>query len=237
MRRGRLVVFAKAPRAGSVKTRLVPPLSPAEAADLYGAMLDDVLDASARAALRSGLDPILAVHPPAAAAELARRVPDAFRVVVQRGADLAQRMAWAVGEAGAAGAWPVVLRGSDSPALAPSAVEAAVAALARDDVAIVPDLDGGYSLIGLRRVAPGLFEHPMSTASVCTETCERALALGLRVRLLEPCFDVDRAGDLALLADARRRGLGNLLAHTLACMDRHTLWRHLDAPAHASGSG
>lgn len=224
--RGLLVVFAKAPRVGEVKTRMTPPLAPAEAAALYACMLDDVLEASAALAGECGLEPVLAVHPAEACAELARRAPRAFRVVAQHGRDLGARMEWAVAEAAAGGIWPVVLRGSDSPTLAAPALRAALAALAEADLALAPDRDGGYQLVALRRPVRGLFEHPMSTPSVLEDTRARAEALGLRVRLLAPGFDLDTVEDLRWLAEARRGGLALGCPRTLAMLDDADLWRH-----------
>jgi rSAM/selenodomain-associated transferase 1 len=234
---GLLVVFAKQPLVGAVKTRMTPPLSAAEAAELYGRMLDDVLEVSAAAAREVGLEPVLAVHPPRAVGVLARRAPSPFRAVAQRGLGLAERMTWAVGEAGAAGSWPVLLRGSDSPMLSPRVVADATAALREVDVAIVPDRDGGYSLIGLRRPAPGLFDHPMSTRTVADDTRVSAERLGLRTRLLDACFDLDTVRDLRWLAEARAGAAAALCSRTLAYLDERDLWQHLESPAHDGGSG
>ena len=165
-RQGVLVVFAKRPTPGRVKTRMCPPLSPEQAAELYAAMLQDVLVASQAAARMLGLDPVLAVDPPGSAPDLARMCPAGFRVVAQRGADLSERMAWAAAEAAASGATRILLRGSDSPALSAEGIGAALAALDEHDLVICPDRDGGYTLVGLRGVTPGLFDHAMSTASV-----------------------------------------------------------------------
>lgn len=197
---GVLVVFAKEPAPGQVKTRLCPPLSPGQAAELYGCMLDDVLASSARAAVEHGLAPVLAVDPPDALERLAARAPTRFRVVAQRGPDLGARMEHAVATWAAAGASPILLRGSDSPALAAALIGAAVAALDRADVALSPSPDGGYNLVAIRRRHAGLFHHEMSTERVGTDTFERAEALGLRVEHLAESVDVDHVDDLARLA-------------------------------------
>ena len=223
---GVLVVFAKAPRVGEVKTRMTPPLAPAEAAALYTCMLDDVLEASAALAGEHGLEPVLAAHPAEACAELARRAPRAFRVVAQRGLDLGARMEWAVAEAAAGGASLVVLRGSDSPTLAAPVLRAALEALTDVDLALSPDRDGGYQLVALRRPAPGLFAHPMGTPSVLEDTLARARSLGLRARLVVPGFDLDTVDDLRWPAEARRRGLALGCRRTLALLDDADLWRH-----------
>lgn len=222
--RGVLIVFAKRPEAGRVKTRLIPPFTPAQAADLYRAMLADVLDASAAMAAQAGLDPVLAVAPAGACAELAHRCPAAFRVVPQRGPDLAARMEWAVSEAGAAGASPILLRGSDSPALDAGAIREALAALAQHDLALCPDRDGGYGLVALRHPAPGLFSHAMSTRTVLEDTRARAGQLGLRSAVLAPRFDIDSAGDLHRLAALRGDPAAALCPRTFAYLDSNRLW-------------
>jgi hypothetical protein len=223
-RRDAFVVFAKAPRPGSVKTRMTPTLRPEAAADFYRCMLEDVLEASAGAARTLGAELVLAVQPPEAVRELAGLAPGEFRVVAQRGPDLGRRMEWAVAEAAAGGARAVVLRGSDSPALGASVFPAALAALDEADLALSPDRDGGYNLVALRRPAPGLFDHPMSTASVLDDTRSRARGLGLRVRTLAPSFDLDTPADLELLAEARRVDPRLPCPRTLAWLDRHEVW-------------
>lgn len=221
---GALVVFAKRPVAGQVKTRLTPPLTPEQAAALYREMLADVLAASAAFASDLGLAPVLTVAPADAGAELARMAPPAYRVVAQRGADLAQRMAWAVAEQAAAGRDRILLRGSDSPALSAETLEQALAALDRHDLVLCPDRDGGYNLVGLREPAPGVFDHPMSTERVLDDTLAAARSLGLRGHVLAPGFDIDRFEDLRLLAAERAAGRAGVCPRTLAYLDAHGLW-------------
>ena len=223
--RGALVVLAKAPRVGEVKTRLCPPLTPQEAAELYARLLSDVLAASAELAQELGLVAIVAVHPPQARGEIARGAPARFSVVAQRGADLSRRMDWAVREACAAGAPRVVLRGSDSPLIDAEVVGAALAALDGADLVLRPDRDGGYGLVGAKRPAPGLFNHPMSTATVLADTLANAARLGLSTRVLEPGFDIDTFADLRRLEALRSPRLARLCPATLAYLDEHELWR------------
>ena len=222
--RGALVVFAKQPRPGRVKTRMSPPLSSEQAAELAAAMLADVLDASAGFCAELGLAAVLAVDPPDACAALARGAPPAFRVVAQRGRDLSERMDRAARECAAAGAARILLRGSDSPALPGSSVAGVLRALDAADVVACPDRDGGYSLIGLRRPVPGLFAHPMSTRSVLEDTFANARRLGLRTRLEAPGFDLDTAEDLRWLARQRAHVDPLLCRRTLAYLDRARLW-------------
>ena len=228
--RGAIVVFAREPVPGRAKTRLCPPLSPEQAAGLYAALLADVLRETALAAAKLGLDAVLAVDPGEACAALSRSVPTPFRVVRQRGPDLAARMGWALREAAAAGCQRVLPRGSDSPALSAAGIAEACAGLAGCDVFIVPDPDGGYSLVGLRRIVPGIFDHPMSTGAVLEQTAARARSLGLRVALGEPAFDIDRFDDLRALARARARGEAARFPRTLAFLDREGLWPPGSAP-------
>jgi rSAM/selenodomain-associated transferase 1 len=220
--RGVLVVFAKQPVPGQVKTRLCPPFTPEEAAGFYAAMLADVLDATLAACRGLGLEAVLAVHP--AEAALALPAPPGLRREPQQGKDLGARMEHALARELGAGRRPVLLRGSDSPTLGADTLAAALAALERTDLVICPDRDGGYNLVGLARPAPGLFAHPMSTASVLADTLARARAGGLTHTALPAGFDLDTAADLALLAEARRRGAAGACPRTLAFLDRHALW-------------
>jgi rSAM/selenodomain-associated transferase 1 len=223
--RALIVVFAKAPRPGLVKTRMSPPFSPEQAAALYRAMLDDVLATTAQLARRRGIDAVVCCHPEDACREIAQWAPQQFRVVPQRGRDLATRMSRAVDEAAAGGATRILLRGSDSPALRGEQIEEALESLEECDVVVCPDADGGYGLVGLRGPAPGLFDHPMSTGSVLRDTVSNAADLGLLVRTTEGSFDLDTAADLARLADARERGETEQCPRTIAYLDDHDLWR------------
>lgn len=223
---GVVVVFAKAPHPGRVKTRMVPPLTPAQAAELYAKLLADVLSTTAEFAREFGLRPLVTVDPPEACREIAQLAPSNFSAVPQRGADLSQRMTWAVREAAATGAARVLLRGSDSPVLSGGLLREALEALEESDLVVCPDRDGGYSLIGLRRHAPGLFDHPMSTNSVLEQTLANAARLGLSARVQAPSFDLDRIGDLRWLAEARADGIGHLCSNTLEYLDANDLWRY-----------
>jgi rSAM/selenodomain-associated transferase 1 len=214
-----VVVFAKRPAPGEVKTRLCPPLTPEEAASLYSAMLDDVLVTTAAAAASAGAAAWLAVHPPDAVDELARRCPSEFHAFAQRGRDLSERMEHAVECAAAAGFARILLRGSDNPVLPGEEIVRGFAALDDADLAVGPDRDGGYGWIALRGPVPGLFAHPMSTDSVLSDTLAGAAGRGLRVHTLDTHFDLDTAADLALLAEARARGEARDCPRTLALLD------------------
>ena len=228
--RGVIVVFAKAPRAGLVKTRMSPPLSPEQAADLYANLLEDVLVVTAEFSRALGLEPVVAVYPPDAALQMRARTPREFRIVAQCGRDLGERMSWAAGEAAATGAACILLRGSDSPTLSEGTVAAVMGRLEDHDVVICPDEDGGYSLVGMSRFVPGLFDQTMSTQSVLEDTLANAERLGLRSSVLGCSFDLDTADDLVRLAQARRCGEAGLCPRTLAYLDENELWPVGSAP-------
>lgn len=217
---GVVIVMAKAPRPGLVKTRMCPPLTLDQAAELYACMLDDVLAATRAQAAALDLEPVVAVHPEDARAELTERVPAGFRVVAQAGAGLGARMDRAVREAFAGGASRVLVRGSDNPALSLEHLRETLQLLERHDLVLTPDRDGGYGLVALSRPAPGLFDHPMSTSTLLDDTLAGARRSGLGVALAKPCFDIDTARDLRAL-DAWRRSVGDpdLCPRTLAWID------------------
>ena len=218
---GKVVVFAKVPRPGQVKTRLCPPLSADQAASLYAAMLADVLEATGDFARALGLEPILALDPAADAPLWAGRVPRGYRVIGQRGDSLAARMEDVAAREGGEG--PLLLRGSDSPALPQQTLEQALTALESCDIAIAPDPDGGYSLIGLAGAWPGLFSHPMSTDRVLDDALATARRLGAETRLVAGAFDVDRFADLAALEAVRGAPEAALCPRTLAYLDQAEL--------------
>jgi uncharacterized protein len=222
--RGALIVFARRPEPGRVKTRLCPPFTPMQACEFYRALLLDVLEASLEMARAARLDAVLAVTPATACAELARECPPSFRVIAQRGPDLGARMEWAVAEAAAGGSTPIVLRGSDNPSLSPALFDEALSALRHCDLVLAPDLGGGYGLVALRRPAPGLFAHPMGTRTVREDTLRHASRLGLRAQVLRPHFDLDTSEDLCGLAALRGGVDAARCARSLAYLDEHRLW-------------
>jgi uncharacterized protein len=245
VRRGWIVVFAKAPAAGRVKTRFSPPFTPAEAAGFYHSLLADALDVTAAAAAALDLDPVLTVDPPAEVASLAALAPAGVRVVAQGAGALGARMTHAAHEALAAGAPFVLLRGSDSPCLGEQTIRAAVDALARSELVVCPDRDGGFNLIGLgarhsARELADLFDHPMSTPTVLRETLARAAKCGRAPHLLPPGFDLDCFDDLRRLAAERDGDASKLCPRTLAFLDEHRLWPGLEtrtSPVHSGREG
>jgi rSAM/selenodomain-associated transferase 1 len=192
----RLIVFAKRPRPGEVKTRLAREIGALDAAVLYQAMAEHVLRATAPAG--HGYARLVRYAPADAGDDIARWLPDEQRAPQGPG-DLGRRMAHAFACAFAGGARRVVLIGTDAPALGREHVEQAFEALRDHDLAIGPACDGGYYLVGLAAPRPQLFEGiAWSTATVCADTMERARTLGLRHRLLPELRDVDTLADVRL---------------------------------------
>lgn len=193
-RRQALFVMAKDPRAGQVKTRLCPPLTPETAARLYQCFLADVLDLVAGV---PGADPVVAFSPPEAREEFARRTSGRFQLVPQEGTDLGARLENTFRVLFQQGYERVAAVSTDSPDLPMQYLADAFARL--DDAAVVlgPCPDGGYYLIGLSRPIPELFrEMPWSTERVMSETEMRARRLGVNVARLPEWHDVDTAADL-----------------------------------------
>ena len=199
-------IFAKRPEPGRVKTRLVPPLSPADAAGLAEAMLADALERGevARGAFRTRL-----CYAPAGAERWFRkRFPGSHELAPQRGPGLAERLAAFFADALAEEAVDTaVALGSDAPRLTAARIAEAHRRLEGGaDVVLGPDLGGGYYLVGLRHPHPELFTAvEMSTDGMCTATAVLAREEGLAVELLEPEYDVDVETDLERLrADLAR---------------------------------
>lgn len=184
----RIVVFAKAPAAGRVKTRLIPALGPEGAARLAREMLERTVEE----AVATGLAVELCGEPHAAA----WWDGGGIALSAQGGGDLGERLARAAERVLRKEA--VLLVGADCPALDRARLAAAAEGLKRHDAIIHPAEDGGYVLLGLRRFHPSLFAGiAWSTAEVAAETIRRIGALGWSLRVGETLRDVDEPADIA----------------------------------------
>ncbi|MGH7207274.1 MAG: TIGR04282 family arsenosugar biosynthesis glycosyltransferase [Nitrospiraceae bacterium] len=200
-----LIIFAKAPIPGQVKTRLCPPLTLDEAASLHGSFVLDALERSQEAGRHGAVtvDRFLACAPPAdhvffKIMEERQRV----RLLHQTGDDLGARMDHAFKEVFALGYQCAILVGTDMPSLPASCYGQAVKLLSDHDLVLGPSLDGGYYLIGLKRPTPDLFIGiPWSTDQVFSLTRTKAEVLGLKSALLPTCRDVDTIDDLLALIE------------------------------------
>lgn len=181
----RIVIFARWPEPGMVKTRLALEIGDEAAARIYRRLLDHTLN-SARA---SGVPVELRVtgaEPERFAAELGRDL----LIADQGHGDLGERLARVD--------TPALIIGSDLPGLTPDLLRAAAAALASREVVIGPARDGGYWLIGLSKAAPWLFtDLAWSTPAVLPETLARLDARGIAPVLLPELADIDEPEDLA----------------------------------------
>lgn len=195
MTRAALLVIAKSPVPGRVKTRLTPPCSPEQAASLAAAALQDTLAAVA-AAGGSGRRRILALDGPAGG-----WIPPGFEVVPQRGEGLARRLANAFSVAGG----PALLVGMDTPQVLRTDLEAGLEILDDGGAQSVlgPAEDGGYWTIGLKDPDPRVFAGvEMSADTTGAQQLARLRELGLSVADLPPLLDVDTIEDARIVAAA-----------------------------------
>jgi uncharacterized protein len=218
-----LVVMAKQPAVGRTKTRLAPPLSGEQAADLYECFVLDSLQIA-----RSVPDVVrfIAYTPPDGRDYFLRLAPD-FALLPQVGEGLGERLAHVIEEIARRGGGPVVVMSSDSPTLPAAHVTEAFGILARDgaDVVLGPCEDGGYYLIGLARPQPHLLaEVTMSTPHVLRDTVALAETTGLRTALLPPWYDIDVADDLRRLAADLAASPPEDAQHTRMFLDRLGPW-------------
>jgi rSAM/selenodomain-associated transferase 1 len=201
-----LVIFAKAPIPGQVKTRLCPPLTPDEAATLHGSFVLDTLERTktAAATFQLPLDRYLACAPDST--HVFFRIMEerqSVRLIDQVGDNLGARMNHAFETLFAQQYTRMVIVGSDVPSLPLERYQQALAALESHDLVLGPALDGGYYLIGLNRPNPDLFtDIPWSTDQVLPRTQAKAGTLGLKTALLAPWRDVDTIDDLQALIEA-----------------------------------
>jgi len=196
-----LVIMAKAPRPGAVKTRLASSMPDEQIAGLYRCLLEDTL------ALAQSLDGVEAaiMCPPADVEELARIAGARVRVLAQTGKGLAAALGEVFGTLTPAGERRVIAFNSDSPHLPAPALLAAFETLSASDLVIGPTDDGGYYLVGAARSHPDLFSaDSMGTGSALDALLARARRLALSVRFTQAFYDIDVPADLNRLADDLR---------------------------------
>ena len=185
-----LLVIAKEPVPGRVKTRLTPPCTPAQAASLARAAIEDTL--AAALAVRRDARRVLVLD-----GEPGDWIPDGFEVIAQRGDGLAERLAAAFEDAGA----PAFLVGMDTPQVTPELLEAGLDAVLDGDAVFAAALDGGYWGIGLREADARAFDGvPMSEDNTGAVQRARLAILGLRTAILPPLRDIDTIEDARAVA-------------------------------------
>jgi rSAM/selenodomain-associated transferase 1 len=192
-----LVVMAKAPRPGAVKTRLAPGLSSAAVTGLYCCLLEDTL-----ALARSLSDVKVAIMcPDSDVNELAQLAGSVVSVVAQKGKGLAAGLTSVFAHFAAGHQRRIIAFNSDSPHLPPSVLEDAFETLTAHDLVVGPTHDGGYYLVGAKASHPTLFANDgMGTSSALERLVSRARALELSVGFAASFYDIDVADDLARLA-------------------------------------
>jgi rSAM/selenodomain-associated transferase 1 len=191
-----LLIFAKQPLPGKVKTRLSPPFSPQEAADIYRCMLSDTL---AKVAGLPGVEIFLFFEPSCGAVDFFRENFPGIKIFPQQGEGLGERLKKAFEMVFGLGFESVAAIGTDSPDLPLLHLQEPFRLLQDEgaDVVFGPAVDGGYYLVALGRSCPGLFRDiPWSTSRVLEESLEAASSLGLQVKSLPVWHDMDTVEDL-----------------------------------------
>jgi rSAM/selenodomain-associated transferase 1 len=193
--------MAKAPRPGTVKTRLIPSLPLQAVTAFYGCLLDDTL---ALARSLSGVEVAL-MCPDSDVNELARLTGSGASVVAQKGEGLAAGLTSVFAHFAGDHRRRVIAFNSDSPHLPPSVLENAFETLAANDLVVGPTHDGGYYLVGAKTSHPTLFAGDgMGTTSALDRLLSRARLLQLSVGFTDPFYDIDIAYDLMRLAEELR---------------------------------
>jgi rSAM/selenodomain-associated transferase 1 len=192
-----LVVMAKAPRPGTVKTRLARSLSVDAVTELYRCFLHDTLTL----ARSLGNVEVAIMCPALDVEELTSLTGGTVKVVAQRGNGLAAGLNSVFAHFAARGRPRVVAFNSDSPHLPPSVLDGAFEVLANNDLVVGSTHDGGYYLVGAKIRHPALFDGDgMGTGSALETLLARAKGLKLSVGFVDPFYDIDVEGDLTRLA-------------------------------------
>jgi rSAM/selenodomain-associated transferase 1 len=196
-----LVIMAKAPRAGTVKTRLVPSLSPEAVTDFYSCLLADTLTL---ARSLTGVE-VAIMCPGSDVGELKQLAGDDVKVVAQQGEGLAAGLT-SVFAVFTRGKWErTIAFNADSPHLPRSVLENAFASLVAHDIVVGPTHDGGYYLIGAKAPYPTLFANDgLGTSTALERLLIRARTLDLSIGFADEFYDIDVANDLARLATELR---------------------------------
>jgi rSAM/selenodomain-associated transferase 1 len=210
-----LGIMAKAPLAGSVKTRLTPPLTYKEASLLSACFLRDTANNIQSLGAAQRANGVIVYTPATASNVFNGLVPAGFQLLAQRGQSLGDRLLNATRDLLAYGHNSACLINSDSPTLPPAILASAIEALepAGDRLVLGPAEDGGYYLIGLKSAHQILFDRiAWSTSEVLAHTIERARQISLEVVMLPRWYDVDDAATLdrlcteLFLSDRSRNG-------------------------------
>lgn len=197
-----LAIMCKAPIEGACKTRLCPPLTAREAAEISGCFIADIAGVIDDVSGSGGIGGAAVYTPAGEEMAVARLLPPGFRMLAQRGMDLGERLLFATEDLLSAGFGGVCLINSDGPTLPAALLRQAVTALRQPGERIVlgPAIDGGYTLIGMKQPHVSLFRGiAWSTGQVLAQTLARAAGLAAPLSLLPMWYDVDDLDTLQLL--------------------------------------
>jgi len=214
-----LVILTKTPEPGQSKTRLVPPLSFEEAAELARAVLLDQLQNLARF---TAAQLFIAFTPPSAASFFEALLPREASCFYQQGDSLGDRMRHAFDVLFSRSFSRVLLIGGDLPAVPLEALADAVAALENNtEIVLGPSLDGGYYLVGMSRMIPEIFEGIIwSRPDVLTLTTAKLVALKRKYKLISPWYDIDTIDDLRHLKSDIAAAPAGFMKNTLALLQK-----------------
>ena len=194
-----IIVMAKVPRAGTVKTRLRPFLSDEQCAELAVCFLKDTVSKAAKIVQNV----FVAFSPAEYQKEIAALLPDDIFLLEQKGNDLGERLASAIENAENRGFNPIITIGTDSPTLPLNILRSAIESFfePETDLVLGATEDGGYYLIGMRKLIRGIFENiAWSSDSVYRQTLESAQRGGIKNLLTLPkLYDVDFPSNLVYL--------------------------------------
>jgi hypothetical protein len=192
-----IAVMAKQPQPGKTKTRLCPPLIPAQAAALYEALM---LDSIKLAGGLPGIDLALAITPPESRPYFMAVAPAKALLLPVEGRDIGECLDQTLAQLLLMGYCKTLALNSDGPSLPQDYLLQAIAGLDNQDLVIGPSQDGGYYLIGVKAPAPALFRDiAWSTEKALPQTLERASVLGLSVAQTPVWYDIDTPADLLRL--------------------------------------
>ena len=192
-----LIIFAKSPVPGKVKTRLTPDITPTKAAELYKAFITDIICNTHKLKCERVT---IAYTPSNAEATFHSMCGQSVDYLPQKGYNLGERMKNAFRHSFDKGSKRTVIIGTDSPTLPLSYIQKAFDALKEVPVTIGPTFDGGYYLIGLSEQNAAIFDGvDWSTSKVFSQTLTRIQAINKQLYVLPPWYDVDTSDNLEFL--------------------------------------
>jgi rSAM/selenodomain-associated transferase 1 len=194
-----IVIMAKEPRPGLVKTRMVSDLDPTAVSKLYLGFLMDRIEQVREI---SHVDHYIAYTPESTEGFFKKLAPSEFLLIPQDGEDLGERLSNISERLFKEGYRNIVIMDSDSPNLPSRLITSSLDVLEEGDIVLGPCEDGGYYLVGLNHQIPEIFRDiPWSTSEVVAVTKERANSEGKSIKFLEKWYDVDTREDLIRLKE------------------------------------